>query len=118
MLLRGTAEKVFDQSICRTKEQKTRLKCSASAMPKSVMPSAAENGKVFKEKKRKNLAVLAKTARLKHFIPAKLILSSNVKTAALTRALENVGENHDISFDAPFTFTFSQMTCYFSGVCL
>jgi len=30
-------------------------------MPKSVMPSAAKNGKVFEEKKRKILAVLAKT---------------------------------------------------------
>jgi len=36
------------------------------------------------------------------FFPAKL-LSSNVKTVALTRAPENVGENHDISFEAPFT---------------
>jgi len=30
-------------------------------------------------------------------------LSSNVKTASLTRAPENIGENHDISFEAPFT---------------
>jgi len=79
MLLRGPSEKVFDQSICRTNEQKTRLQCLNSAMPKSVMPSAAKNGKVSQEKKRKNLAVLAKTPRLKLFFPAKL-LSSNVKT--------------------------------------
>jgi len=86
-------------------------------MPKSVMPSAAKNGKVSKEKKRKNLAVLAKTPRLKRFFPAKLILSSNVKTVALTRAPENVSENHDICFDAPFTFRLAgQMICYFSGV--
>jgi len=36
-------------------------------MPKFVMPSAAENGKVYKDKKRKNVAVLAKTPRLKGF---------------------------------------------------
>jgi len=54
MLLRGPSEKVFDQSICRTKEQKTRLQYLASAMPKPVMPSADKNGKVSKEKKRKN----------------------------------------------------------------
>jgi len=61
MLLRGPSEKIFDQSICRTKEQKTRLQCLASAMPKSVMPSADKYGKVSKKKKRKNLAVLAKS---------------------------------------------------------
>jgi len=49
MLLLGPSEKVFDQTICRTKEQKTRLQCLASAMPKYVMPSAAKNGKVSKE---------------------------------------------------------------------
>jgi len=47
-------------------------------MPEFVLPSAARNGKVYKEKKRKNVTVLAKTPRLKHFFPAKL-LSSNVK---------------------------------------
>jgi len=34
--------------------------------------------------------------RLKRFFPAKL-------KVALTSAPENVGENHDISFEAPFT---------------
>jgi len=92
----------FNQSICRTKEQKTRLQCLASAMPKFVMPSAAKNGKVSKEKKRKNLAVLAKTPRLKRFFLARL-LSSNVTNVALTRAPENVGESNDISFEAPVT---------------
>jgi len=92
MLLRGPPEKVFHQSICRTKVQKTRLQCLASAMPKSVMPLAAKNGKVSKAKKRKDLAVLAKTPQLKRFFPAKL-LSSNVETVALTRAPENEGEN-------------------------
>jgi len=72
-------------------------------MPKSVMPSGAKNGDVSKEKKRKNVAVLAKTPQLKHFFLAKLL--SNVKTAALTRAPENEGETHDISFEAPFTLT-------------
>jgi len=75
--LRAPLEKVFDQSMCRTKEQKANLQCSASAMLKSLMPSGAKNGKVSEEKKRKNLAVLAKTPRLKRFFPAKL-LSSNV----------------------------------------
>jgi len=31
MLLRVPSEKVFDQAICRTKEQKARLQCLASA---------------------------------------------------------------------------------------
>jgi len=66
------------------------------------MPSAAKNGKVFEEKKRKNLAVLAKTPRLKRFFTA-TFLNSNVKTVALTRAPENIGGNHDIRFEAPFT---------------
>jgi len=97
--LRGTTEKFFHQSICRTKEQNTRLLCLASAMPKSVMQSAAANGKVSKEKKHKNLAVLAKTPRLKRFFPAKL-LSSSVKTVALTRAPENIGENQAHNYGA------------------
>jgi len=71
MLLRGPSEKVSDQSICRTKEQKARLQCLASAMPKSVLPSAAKNSKASKKKKRKNLAVLAKTPRLKRFFFSK-----------------------------------------------
>jgi len=66
------------------------------------MPSASKNDKVSKERKRKNLAVLAKTQRLKRFFPAKL-LSNNVKTVALTRAPKNAGGNHDISFEEPFT---------------
>ena len=36
------------------------------------------------------------------FFSAKLV-SSNAKTVALTRTPENVGETHDISFEAPFT---------------
>jgi len=71
MLLRVPSEKVFDQSNCRTKEQNARLQCLASAMPKSVMPSGAENGKVSKEKKHTNLVVLAKTTRLKRFLSSK-----------------------------------------------
>jgi len=67
MSLRGPSEKVFDQSICGKKEQKTRLQCLASAMLKSVMPSTTKIGEVSKEKKRKNPAVLAKTPRLKRF---------------------------------------------------
>jgi len=40
-------------------------------MPKSVMPSGAKNGEVCKEKKHTNLAVLAKTTRLKRFLSSK-----------------------------------------------
>ena len=64
------------------------------------MLSGAKNGKVFK--KRKNLAVLAKTPRFKLFFQQSFSCS-NVKTVALTRTPENVGENHDKSFEAPFT---------------
>jgi len=71
MLLRVLSENVFDQSICRTKEQKARLQCLASAMPKSAMPSGDKNGEVSKEKKRKNLAVLTKTPRPKRFFFSK-----------------------------------------------
>jgi len=46
MLLRVPSEKVFDQLICKTKEQKARFQCSANTMPKSVMPTGAKNGKV------------------------------------------------------------------------
>jgi len=37
-----SVRKGFNQSICRTKEQQTRLQCLASAMPKPVMPSDQE----------------------------------------------------------------------------
>jgi len=70
------------------------MQCLANTTPKSVMPSGAKNGEVSKKNKRKNLAVLAKTPRLKRFSFQQSILSSNVKTVALTRAAENVGENH------------------------
>jgi len=74
MLLRGPSEKVIDQSICR--EQKTRLQCLAGGMPEFVMPSAARNGKVYKEKKRKNLTVLVKTPRLKRFFSSKALAAT------------------------------------------
>jgi len=79
MLLRVLSENVFDQSICNTREQKASLQCLDSALPKSLMPSGAKNGKVAKGKKRKNLTVLTKTPRSKRFFSAKL-LSSNVKS--------------------------------------
>ena len=72
-------------------------------MPKSVMPWGAKNRKVSKEKEWKNLAVFTKTLRLKRFCFSAKRLSNIVKTVALTSAPENVGENHDISFEAPFT---------------
>jgi len=60
--------------INRFVEQKSRkrdLQCLASAMRKSVMPSGAKNGKVSMEKKRKNVAVLGKTPRLKRLFFSK-----------------------------------------------
>ena len=42
-------------------------------MPRSGLPSGAKNGKLSKEKKGKNLAVLAKMPRLKRFFSAKLL---------------------------------------------
>jgi len=43
-----SVRKSFNQSICRTKEQKTTiLPCSASAMPKFLMPLGAKKRKVF-----------------------------------------------------------------------
>ena len=68
----------------------------------SVVPSGAKNRKVSKEKKHKNLTVFAKMPRLKRFFFSAKLSSSNVKTVVLTRAPENVDENHDISFEAPF----------------
>ena len=44
MLLRVPSEKVSNQPICRTKEQKARLQFLAGPMPKSVMPSGAKIG--------------------------------------------------------------------------
>jgi len=46
-----SVRKGFDQSICRTKEQKARLQCLACAMPIaiSVIPPGAKNGKVSEE---------------------------------------------------------------------
>ena len=113
-MVRQKTQKVFDQSICRTKEQKTKLQYLASAMPKSVMPSAAKNGKVFKEKKRKNLAVLTKTPRLKRFFSVKL-LSSNFKTVGLTIVRENVGETQ-VSKHLSHSDWLAILTCYSSGV--
>jgi len=53
------------------KEQNARYQCFASAMPKSVMLSGDKNGEVSEEKKHTNLAVLAKTTRLKRFYSSK-----------------------------------------------
>jgi len=67
LFLRVPSENIYDLPICRTQEQKAKLQCLASVMPKSEMPSGDKNGGVSKEKKSKNLAVLAKTPRLKCF---------------------------------------------------
>ena len=53
MLLRlaWSVRKCFNQSICRTKEQKTRLQCLAWAMPKSVMlPGDMKSAKLLRRK--------------------------------------------------------------------
>jgi len=62
MLLRGPSEKLFDQSICRTKEQKTRLQNLTSAILKSVMRSADKNGSFLEEKSARIMAVSVKTS--------------------------------------------------------
>ena len=49
----------------------TGLQCVAGAMPKFLMPSGAKKRKISKEKKRKDLAVIAKTPRLNHFFSSK-----------------------------------------------
>ena len=67
-------------------------------MPKSLMPSGAKKRKISKEKKHKDLAILAKTPRLNHFFPAKLS-SSNLEAMTLTTAPKNIGENQDISLE-------------------
>jgi len=59
-----SVKKGFNQVNCRAKMQKTRLQCVAGVMLKSVM-SSAKKCKVSKEKRRKNLEVLAKISRLK-----------------------------------------------------
>jgi len=87
-----------------------------SAMPKSVMRSAAKNGKDSMEKKRKILAVLTETPQLKRFFSEKL-LRSKVKTVALTGASENVGENHDkILKHLSHSDWLVILACNFSGV--
>jgi len=43
----GTLREGFNQSIRRTKEQKTRLQCLAWATSKSVMPSGAVKAQSF-----------------------------------------------------------------------
>ena len=49
--------------------------------------------------------MFAKTLRLKRFFFSAKLLSSNVETVALTRAHQNVGETHDIRFEASFTLS-------------
>jgi len=79
------------------------------------MPSVAKMRRVCKEAKRKNLPVLAKTSRLNRFLAK--FSSSNVKAVVLTRAPENLGGNHNTSFEALFTLSVAgHTTCYFSGV--
>jgi len=58
--------------------------------------------KLLRIKTQKSGSVSQNAVTETFFFSSKL-LSSNVKTVALTRAPENVGENHDISFEAPFT---------------
>ena len=42
-----SVRKGFNQLICRTQEQKTRLQCLASAMPKPVMPQELRKAQSF-----------------------------------------------------------------------
>ena len=70
-------------------------------MPKFLLPSGAKKRKISEEKKRKDLAVIAKTPQLNHFFPAKLP-SSNSEAVTLTTASKNVGENQGISLETAF----------------
>jgi len=49
------------------KRAESEVAVLSSAMPIYVLPSGGKDGKVSNEKKRKNLAVLTKTPRLKLF---------------------------------------------------
>ena len=86
-----SVRKTFNQSSRRTKEQKTRLQCLASAMPKPVMPSGAmKSAKLRKsariwqcwQKRRDSIAFSSKTFKQQRF-----------KAVALIRAPENSGKN-------------------------
>jgi len=57
---------------------------------------------VSKEKKHKNLAVLTKTGYWNFFV-SKASEQQRWNSVAFIIAPENVGENHDISFEASFT---------------
>ena len=51
LVIAWSARKGFNQLIRRTKEQKTRLQCLPSAMPKPVMPSGAmKSAKLLRRK--------------------------------------------------------------------
>ena len=85
-----SVRKGFNQSIRRTKEQKTRLQCLAWAMPKPVMPSGATkspkllrrtNARIWQcwQKRRDWIAFSSKTFKEQRF-----------KAVALTRVSENL----------------------------
>ena len=68
LVIAWSIRKCFNQSIRTTKEQKTRLHCLASAMPKPFNASRSyEKVQASKKKKGKDQAVLAKTPRLNRF---------------------------------------------------
>jgi len=50
-IIAWSVRKGFNQSIRRTKEQKTRSQCLAWAMPKSVMPTGAMESAKFLRRK-------------------------------------------------------------------
>jgi len=80
-----SVRKGFNQSICRTKERKTRLQCLSGAMPKPVMTSGAMKSEKLLRRKSARIWQYNQNAMIESLFLAKLS-SSNVK--ALTRAPE------------------------------
>ena len=84
-----SVRKGFNQSIRRTKEQKTRLQCLAGTMPKPVMPSGAM--KSPKLLRRTNARMWQRWQKRRDWIAfsSKTFKQQRFKAVALTRAPEN-----------------------------
>jgi len=91
MLLCGPSQKVLISGFVQRKSRNGIAVCSWRDA-EILIPSGAKKHRISKEKKRKDLAVIAKTLRLNHVFPAKLS-SSNFEAVTLTTAFKNVGEN-------------------------
>ena len=79
------------------------------------MPSAAEDAEFLRRKSAKIWQCWLK--RRDWIVFSSELLNSNVEAVALTKAHENVGANHDISFEAPYTHSLAgHIDVLFSGV--